>query len=146
MSNQPASSSTSPPQEAPHELQQPAEPDEPPAEPDEPPAEPDEPPAEQDEDWGKWKPNEPAEPPPGWKPDHDWMDIQTSWEGILRDWSCDPHSSLQLKLLAQVDRIAAADIIWKLTKVREDPIENPSAFVNKCVTQARKAMMDRGRW
>jgi hypothetical protein len=153
LSDQAAMSSTSP--QAPQEVQQPAEPDEPPVEEIEAGESGD------SEDWGpKWKgePTPPAEPPPGWQqpaepveppvwqPEHDWMDIQTSWEGILRDWSCDAHSCLQLKLLAQVDKIAAADIMWKLTKMREDPIENPSAFVNKCVTQARKARMDRWQW
>jgi hypothetical protein len=156
--NQAGSSSSS--HQTPKEVQRPAEPDEPPAEcmvlGD----------SGDDDDWGsKWKrvptapiepppgwqpepaePAEPAEPPPEWWPEEDWMDTQTSWEGILRDWSCDPHSCLQLKLLAQVDKIAAADIMWKLTKMRENPIENPSAFVNKCVTQARKANTDRWHW
>ena len=54
--------------------------------------------------------------------------------------NADQESVQQLLLLAQLSFEAAADIIYRLTKEREHKIENESAFISKCVTQARKEL------
>ena len=104
-----------------------------------------------DEGWGTWKPDiVQSSARSSDEPDivqssaeDEWMQ---SWERLLDEWGIDAHSRLQLKLLTQVDKVAGADVIWKLTKTRDDPITNPSAFVSRCITQARKELMDRRRW
>ena len=63
-----------------------------------------------------------------------------NWLRILQEHGVDFHASQQLELLYQQDSNAAGDVIWKLTKERDRPIENCSAFVSRTITNTRKSM------
>ena len=69
--------------------------------------------------------------------------LPRSWHGIIAFHALDDHSLQQLSLLHELSFEAASEIIWKLTKEREYPITNPSAFVSRCVSSARKEIHSR---
>ena len=88
-------------------------------------------------------PVEPAGPPQMMDPDV----LRTfsgkdpsAWLPILKRREVDADATEQLVLLAQLDFAAASEIAFKLTKGRENEIQNPSAFVSKCVSAARKEL------
>ena len=70
-------------------------------------------------------------------------ELPSSWRKALRRFGVDAHARLQLTLLAEENYSSASEIVWKLTKERDSPIENASAFIAKCVTSARKQLHDR---
>ncbi len=64
--------------------------------------------------------------------------LPESWKRTLLAYEVDEHARLQLSLFAELSYEGASEIMWKLKKEREQVIGNPSAFVAKCVTQARR--------
>ena len=118
----------------------------------------------------KLRPTEPAGPPPfkdepeddeleepaGEEPPGDGdeeydsevdSELPSSWRRTLRRFGVDAHARLQLTLLAEENYSSASEIVWKLTKERESPIENTSAFIAKCVTSSRRQMFEKSdRW
>jgi hypothetical protein len=80
----------------------------------------------------------------GW--DRDWEEPESreerslprTWYEVLQANNVDGAATLQLELLAEFSWETASEIIWKLSKQREEKIHNGSGFVNRCVTTARK--------
>ncbi len=87
--------------------------------------------------------NEPEQGDAGYDSEVD-SELPSSWRKALRRFGVDAHARMQLTLLAEVSYQSASEIVWKLTKERESPIENTSAFIAKCVTSSRKHIHDHG--
>ena len=76
------------------------------------------------------------------------LDLPPAWIRVLAELGVDSHASEQLDLLRECNPEAASDIVWKLTKERSDEhqLGNPSAFVSRCVTSARKQRQSADRY
>ncbi len=66
--------------------------------------------------------------------------LPVNWVTILEEFRVDSCAGRQLELLYQQAPAMAGDCMWKLTKERDDPITNTSAFVSRIVTNCRKSM------
>lgn len=66
--------------------------------------------------------------------------FEPSWNMAIEKYGIDTDAQMQLALLRDIDWYAAAEIVWKLTKkaAYDDELRNPSGFVNRCCTTARK--------